>query len=561
MEESDLLKERLQAITEKHRIQEYIRQKKLELDQEKLKLQHLKKKALREQWLLQDSASHNATGSTQQQSLLSDQQQTRALQLNVHRIEMEVESLEREESMISTNESFILNRLKAVEKSSEDIIKEAQDSFVPEPIEVTTVIPDVPECLSPPASKHSEPDTPRKTLFAMEINVSKNLSTGESTVLSTATVPPDELNQHAGLKVYDDGRKSVYALSAQEGSHDQSCVSELSANEVEQLLRSATVHCQANHQNYPQTHSTTEERCRRNGQDERDRVDLRHQRGLYRNNVMENEFSCRENWVRKPGVEHHHGHLSSQYRRQEERKNQSNLRERHHPGNYKWMGHQKDGRYSSYVMSNCVQEDRSASRHNNGIIRSNSMVNGGRASGCPLPRSHDQEVMSTYRPQLSFTPTNYIPLTHYISVDEEELSYCFSPPAYHSHDGNPPTAQYAGTTHADRVPSPIYGDDTPYTILNTMETTEPITAIFMGFQTAQDDSGQTQEFEGSLKAELVIIEDNDDNGDDSNMKQKKDLDHLGGSCSANGKMAVGDIQMERQVQRRGEGSGFIHLTC
>ncbi len=36
---------------------------------------------------------------------------------------MEVESLERAESMISTNESFILNRLKAVEKSPEDIIK------------------------------------------------------------------------------------------------------------------------------------------------------------------------------------------------------------------------------------------------------------------------------------------------------------------------------------------------------------------------------------------------------------------------------------------------------
>lgn len=53
-------------------------------------------------------------------------------------------------------------------------------------------------------------------LFAMEINVSKNLSTGESTVLSTATVPPEELNQHNGLKVYDDGRKCVYALNSQE---------------------------------------------------------------------------------------------------------------------------------------------------------------------------------------------------------------------------------------------------------------------------------------------------------------------------------------------------------
>lgn len=36
---------------------------------------------------------------------------------------MDILSLEREESIISTNESFILNRLKAVEKSAEDIIK------------------------------------------------------------------------------------------------------------------------------------------------------------------------------------------------------------------------------------------------------------------------------------------------------------------------------------------------------------------------------------------------------------------------------------------------------
>lgn len=52
----------------------------------------------------------------------------------------------------------------------------------------------------------------------MEINVTKNLLTGESTVLSTASVPPEELNQHTGLKVYDDGRKCVYALNSQQVS-------------------------------------------------------------------------------------------------------------------------------------------------------------------------------------------------------------------------------------------------------------------------------------------------------------------------------------------------------
>uniref|UniRef100_A0A9J7ZZ28 Palmdelphin n=1 Tax=Cyprinus carpio carpio TaxID=630221 RepID=A0A9J7ZZ28_CYPCA len=48
-------------------------------------------------------------------------------------------------------------------------------------------------------------------LFAMEINVQKDLRTGESQVLSTSTISPQELQQK-GIKVYDDGRKSVYAL-------------------------------------------------------------------------------------------------------------------------------------------------------------------------------------------------------------------------------------------------------------------------------------------------------------------------------------------------------------
>ncbi len=46
--------------------------------------------------------------------------------------------------------------------------------------------------------------------------MTKNMTTGESTVLSTATVPPEELNQHVGIKVYDDGRKCVYALKSHE---------------------------------------------------------------------------------------------------------------------------------------------------------------------------------------------------------------------------------------------------------------------------------------------------------------------------------------------------------
>lgn len=46
--------------------------------------------------------------------------------------------------------------------------------------------------------------------------MTKNLLTGENTVVSTATVPAEELKHHAGLKVYDDGRKCVYALNSRE---------------------------------------------------------------------------------------------------------------------------------------------------------------------------------------------------------------------------------------------------------------------------------------------------------------------------------------------------------
>uniref|UniRef100_UPI0037E752DE palmdelphin-like n=1 Tax=Semicossyphus pulcher TaxID=241346 RepID=UPI0037E752DE len=552
MEESDLLKERLQAITEKHRIQEDIRQKKLELDREKLKLQHLKKKSLREQWLLQGAASHNATDSLQQQSFLCDQQQTRSLQLNIHRIEMDILSREREESIVSTNENFILDRLKAVEKSAEDIIKEAQESFALELLQGSTVFPDVPECPSPPASKHPGPNTPRKTLFAMEINVTKNLLTGESKVLSTATVPAEELHQHSGLKVYDDGRKCVYALNSQERSHDQSCVSELSANEVEQLLRSAAMHRQASHQNH-QSHSRREELCFYNHHDERDGeggCDLRNQGGRHGDHLLRNRIQKDFSWQIHPGAEHRYSHQENHYRRQEERHNQSKLREGHRLGNHSGLGHhygnQRDHYHSSCEMRNChsVQEDRPAHRYTNGIIRHNSRVNGYRANGCPPPRSHGQEVVSPYQPQLCYTPTGHIPLGDYISVDEEEL-YCLSQPS--NHDAHLTTALYSGSTQSDRVPSPLYEDNTPYTILNAIDTTEPVTAIFMGFQTAQDDSGPGQEFEGSLKAELVIIEDNEEDHDANDIKENNSHAQQGDDSYQTGSSANGNM---RQMQRR-----------
>ncbi|KAB5586819.1 hypothetical protein PHYPO_G00005880 [Pangasianodon hypophthalmus] len=126
MEEADLLRERLQAITEKRRIQEDIAKKRREIEEEKLKLQYLKKKALREQWLMDGLSGHNEQEEEAMRAQAQEeQQQAMLLQQQIYRIESEIEDLETEEMNISANEELILKRLKEVERTAEDIIKGA----------------------------------------------------------------------------------------------------------------------------------------------------------------------------------------------------------------------------------------------------------------------------------------------------------------------------------------------------------------------------------------------------------------------------------------------------
>ncbi|XP_056452881.1 palmdelphin-like isoform X2 [Gadus chalcogrammus] len=180
MEETDRLRERLQKLTDQRGVQDDLRVKKQELEQERLKLQYLKKTSLREQWLLEDLSSHNAL---QQQKVASDQQRTRTLQKTIYRIEKEVEFLEREESRISTNESLILKTLSSAERCPHDCFKEAQENFVP-------------------------------GLLALEVKVCSNRWTGESQVVSTATVTPHDPHQQRGVKVHKDGRNCQMTFAA-----------------------------------------------------------------------------------------------------------------------------------------------------------------------------------------------------------------------------------------------------------------------------------------------------------------------------------------------------------
>uniref|UniRef100_A0A8C0ESX0 Palmdelphin n=1 Tax=Bubo bubo TaxID=30461 RepID=A0A8C0ESX0_BUBBB len=164
------------------------------------------KKALREKWLLDGLSSLTPKEQEEMQKQnQEDQQRTHELEQDIFRLEKEIEALEKEEMEVSAKEEAILKKLKSVEKTTEDIIKHLFLSTA---------------------------------LFAMEIKVEKDMKTGENTVLSTIPLPSKEFKE-TGIKVYDDGRKSVYAVSSN-GSTTQNGMDELAPVEVEDLLRQAT---------------------------------------------------------------------------------------------------------------------------------------------------------------------------------------------------------------------------------------------------------------------------------------------------------------------------------
>ncbi|XP_034293145.1 palmdelphin isoform X2 [Pantherophis guttatus] len=249
MEEEELLKERFQAITDKRKLQEEITQRRLKVEEEKLKHQHLKKKALREKWLWDGLSTLSSEEQKEMQNQhREDQHRIKKLEQNIFRLEQEIEDLEKKELTISVKEKAILKKLKSVERTTEDIIKSVKVERVAtteEPADyIYANIPDLPKPFKPSALKktgHLQTDDEeenRKALFAMEIKVKKDMKTGESTVLSTIPLPSEEF-KGAGVKVYDDGRKSVYAVCAN-GSVKNDDVDDLAPVEVEDMLRQAT---------------------------------------------------------------------------------------------------------------------------------------------------------------------------------------------------------------------------------------------------------------------------------------------------------------------------------
>ncbi|XP_068437500.1 palmdelphin isoform X2 [Clinocottus analis] len=246
MEEADLLKERLQAITDKRRIQENIAKKRRQIEEEKLKLQYIKKKALREQWLM-DGLSQQSEEEQEAMKIQAqeEQQQSDQLQSNILRIEEEMEALEKQELNISANEEIVLKRLKEVERTAEDIIKEINADFQADKIQHAPLpLPDIPSFIPLISTKNPlvhEPvsEEAKKATFAMEISVEHDKRTGKNQVVSTTSITSETI-QERGLKVYDDGRKAIYALHQDVGKMPNGAVGVMTPTEVEELLHQAT---------------------------------------------------------------------------------------------------------------------------------------------------------------------------------------------------------------------------------------------------------------------------------------------------------------------------------
>ncbi|XP_043075801.1 palmdelphin isoform X2 [Puntigrus tetrazona] len=410
MEEAELLKERLQAITSKKKIQEEIAHKRLEIDREKLKLQHVKKRSMRDLWLMDGMNSSNAE---ETQKATEDAQQTKHLKSTIHRIEKEIEALEREEMNISTNEGLILKRLKAIEKSPEDIIKAVNADFTSEPIYIHSTIPNMQTLSTSLLNQRKKQDleTEAKTdqakpaMFAMEINVQKDLRTGESQVLSTSTISPQELQQK-GIKVYDDGRKSVYALRTDGLQPGANGVDELSPTEVEELLRQAS------------------------------------------------EKKKRSNQVQVP---YNLSHEASETRE----------------------SHKSNGNQDPYSVDLSAWPELV---YNDGVCYPEDVGHG--LPLLPMPNYNDR------------------PEEYYHNRGERHTRG-----QYYNQRENHKGMRLLDCDIRNHSPCSAYSEDSKLSVLNAMPSDEPVTMIFMGYQNAEDDS---QSYEGSIRAELVIIGDGED---------------------------------------------------
>uniref|UniRef100_U3J0J5 Palmdelphin n=1 Tax=Anas platyrhynchos platyrhynchos TaxID=8840 RepID=U3J0J5_ANAPP len=465
MEEAELLKERIQAITDKRKLQEEITQKRRKVEEEKLKHQHLKKKALRERWLLDGLSSLTPKEQEEMQKQnREDQQRTHELEQDIFRLEKEIEALEKEEMKVSAKEESILKKLKSVEKTTEDIIKSVKTEKAEAEEEaadyIYASIPDLPKYFRPSALKRAghtvtDDEEKRKALFAMEIKVEKDMKTGENTVLSTIPLPSNEFKE-TGIKVYDDGRKSVYAVSSN-GSTTQNGMDELAPVEVEDLLRQAT---EKNSQ------SPTE----------------------YHEPVFANKF-CRPVTPQKdklvPALK-----VEDTHRREMNGLTQAEFSPK---GEHFMQQHKENGLGLPKPTPKSPSPELSHSEKKAHTNPENRMIHNEK-------RKAAHEELKPYQNTIE---------------RHNETRFLHS---YHHNETSPAPQDEEDVQYKIVQAVPCYVDDS-----------EPVTMIFMGYQRIDDDDAEADQklsrYDGVIRAELVIIDDDDDDNSKSEKPSYHPIGH------------------------------------
>uniref|UniRef100_A0A4X2JSR3 Paralemmin-1 n=1 Tax=Vombatus ursinus TaxID=29139 RepID=A0A4X2JSR3_VOMUR len=217
-------KVQVQDPLEKRKRQTEIENKRRQLEDDRRQLQHLKSKALRERWLLEGAPSTDSQeDDVMKKQMQEDEQKVKQLEDSILRLETELEILETEDSVPATRENVVVPAQAPApspvkEERKEEKILHSQKVGAGA-WDARVVIP-VPLYVS--------------AMYSVEITVEKDRVTGETKVLSSTTLPPQEPFLQ-GVKVYEDEMKVVHAVdgTTENGIH------QLSSSEVDELIHKA----------------------------------------------------------------------------------------------------------------------------------------------------------------------------------------------------------------------------------------------------------------------------------------------------------------------------------
>ncbi|XP_042650317.1 paralemmin-1 isoform X3 [Tyto alba] len=215
---------------EKRKRQTEIENKRRQLEDDRRQLQHLKSKALRERWLLEGApASASEEDEAMKKQMQEDEVKTKELEETIQRLEKELETLENGNSVASTKENLAEAAAPAKEGKAEAIPNAPKSPLSAAKAEK--------KVSSSPMKAVEGTDLMKAAMYSVEITVEKDRVTGETKVLSSTTLLPQN-HCLQGVKVYEDELKVVHAVSAEDGAL-QNGAHPLSSSEVDELLHKA----------------------------------------------------------------------------------------------------------------------------------------------------------------------------------------------------------------------------------------------------------------------------------------------------------------------------------